>query len=106
MWYNSQGSLFKITLSKSDKRKIIRENAKYNNFLLNQVTYTECLYIFSYALSIITTGSNDLNYLKSFTFYEKVISSARKHFITGYNQTINHSIIEILFLESRGLIFN
>ena len=93
----------KLLKVKVIKEKLFEKTQK--TILLNQVTYTEYLYIFSYALSIITTGNGDLNHLKSFVSYEKVDSLDYKHFITGYNQTINHSI-DILFLESRDLIFN
>lgn len=88
---------------------IIKESTKYNDVnksAINKTTLDECLCIIAYALSIIMSGSGDLQTFKTLRILRKKVDSADyKNFTSGYSQSINHAI-GMLFLGSGGLTFN
>lgn len=87
---------------------IIKDNSKYNNsnkYSINKTLLDECLCICASALSLIMSGSGDLETFKTLRIIRKKVDCDSKSFTPGYPQSINHSI-GMLFLGSGGLTFN
>ena len=90
---------------------IIRENVKYeenNKRAISKKNLDECLCISSYALSLVMSGSGDLDCLKILKIIRKKVSDTSndfKNFYSGFINSINHAI-GMLFLGNGGLIFN
>ena len=91
---------------------IIRENVKYdenNKRAISKRNLDECLCIASYALSLVMSGSGDLECLKLLKIIRKKVSEMNsndfKNFYAGFITAVNHSI-GILFLGNGGLVFN
>ena len=91
---------------------IIRENVKYeenNKRAISKRNLDECLCISAYALSLVMSGSGDLDCLKILKIIRKKVSDTSnndfKNFYAGFITSINHAI-GILFLGNGGLIFN
>ena len=93
---------------------IIRENAKYdenNKRAISKRNLDECLCISAYALSLVMSGSGNLDCLKILKIIRKKVSGGGssdtdfKNFYAGFITSINHAI-GMLFLGNGGLIFN
>ena len=91
---------------------IIRENVKYeecNKRAISKRNLDECLCISAYALSLVMSGSGDLDCLKILKIIRKKVSDTSnndfKNFYAGFITSINHAI-GMLFLGNGGLIFN
>ena len=93
---------------------IIRENVKFeesNKRAISKRNLDECLCIASYALSLVMSGSGNLDCLKILKIIRKKISGSSggeidfKNFYAGFITAINHAI-GMLFLGNGGLIFN
>ena len=91
---------------------IIRENVKYeenNKRAISKRNLDICLCISAYALSLVMSGSGDLDCLKTLKVIRKKVSDINnndfKNFYAGFITSINHAI-GILFLGNGGLIFN
>ena len=93
---------------------IIRENVKFeesNKRAISKRNLDECLCISSYALSLVMSGSGNLDCLKILKIIRKKISGGSggemdfKNFYAGFITAINHAI-GMLFLGNGGLIFN
>ena len=91
---------------------IIRENVKYeesNKRAISKKNLDECLCISSYALSLVMSGSGDLDCLKILKVIRKKVSDINnndfKNFYSGFINSVNHAI-GMLFLGNGGLIFN
>ena len=93
---------------------IIRENVKFeesNKRAISKKKLDECLCIASYALSLVMSGSGNLDCLKILKIIRKKVSGSGsgegdfKNFYAGFVTAINHAI-GMLFLGNGGLIFN
>ena len=93
---------------------IIRENVKFeesNKRSISKKNLDECLCISAYALSLIMSGSGNLDCLKILKIIRKKVSGGVsgegdfKNFYAGFVTSINHAI-GILFLGNGGLILN
>ena len=93
---------------------IIRENVKYeenNKRAISKRNLDECLCISAYALSLVMSGSGNLECLKILKIIRKKVSGSGasdtdfKNFYAGFITAINHAI-GMLFLGNGGLIFN
>ena len=93
---------------------IIRENVKFeetNKRSISKKNLDECLCISAYALSLVMSGSGNLDCLKILKIIRKKVSGGVsgegdfKNFYAGFVTSINHAI-GILFLGNGGLILN
>ena len=93
---------------------IIRENVKFeesNKRAISKRNLDECLCISAYALSLVMSGSGNLDCLKILKIIRKKVSGGGggeadfKNFYAGFVTSINHAI-GMLFLGNGGLIFN
>ena len=93
---------------------IIRENVKFeegNKRAISKKNLDECLCISAYALSLVMSGSGNLDCLKILKIIRKKVSAGVsgeadfKNFYAGFVTAINHAI-GILFLGNGGLILN
>ena len=93
---------------------IIRENVKFdenNKRAISKRNLDECLCISAYALSLVMSGSGNLDCLKILKIIRKKVSGGAggetdfKNFFAGFITAINHAI-GMLFLGNGGLIFN
>ena len=109
--YYIKNVLFKATVVNDI---IIRENVKFeenNKRAISKRNLDECLCISAYALSLVMSGSGNLECLKILKIIRKKVSGGAsgdtdfKNFYAGFITAINHAI-GILFLGNGGLIFN